>query len=50
MRVVDFINELSQHPGAAEVTALEYDADGVYVTVEKVKKPRKKKTDSDNGE
>lgn len=49
MKVVDFINELSKHPGEAEVSALEYDAGAVYVSVEKPKKPRKQKADSKKG-
>lgn len=45
MRVVDFINELSQHPGAAEVADVMWDdATGkVWIDIKKPEKPKKPK-------
>lgn len=50
MRVVDFLNELSQHSGDAEVITLEWDDDGVYCEVKKPSKSKPKKADSNNSE
>lgn len=42
MKVVDYINALSQHPGNEEVESLEEDGDKVFVNVSK-KKPKEPK-------
>lgn len=50
MKVVDFINELSQLDGEREVTSLEWDAKGVHVKSKAPAKPRKRKDSSDDEE